>query len=356
MSVTELVLRMASVTLLAFVAILWLRDSRGNLVGPMGALFCFAIASYLLCPPLYRHWQLGVLEAPFFFGCYGAAVFFWLMSRAIFDDGFRLRLWHGGLLLIMEVLGVWQRLGESQVLGAGFELGQVPLVLHQLLSLGITVSALILAFLGRAGDLVEARRRFRDLFVGVSGVYILIILATEIFLRDRPAAPGLELVNVAAIFVLVFAFAIAMVQLKPTLVPAVKRTTEQMPAMPPDAAAEKLLRALQDNMEAQFLYRQDGLTIAQLADRLGTQEYRLRRLINGRLGYRNFNEFLNSYRINEARDRLSDPEYSKLPILTIAMDAGFASLGPFNRAFKATTGMTPKDYRARRSATAKTEI
>ena len=37
-----------------------------------------------------------------------------------------------------------------------------------------------------------------------------------------------------------------------------------------------------------------------------------RRLINGQLGYRNFNEFLNSYRINEARDRLSDAEFSKM--------------------------------------------
>ncbi len=34
-----------------------------------------------------------------------------------------------------------------------------------------------------------------------------------------------------------------------------------------------------------------------------------------------------------------------MPVLTIAMDAGFQSLGPFNRAFKADTGLTPSEYR-----------
>jgi len=34
-----------------------------------------------------------------------------------------------------------------------------------------------------------------------------------------------------------------------------------------------------------------------------------------------------------------------VPILTIALDAGFQSIGPFNRAFKAHTGMTPSEFR-----------
>ncbi len=34
-----------------------------------------------------------------------------------------------------------------------------------------------------------------------------------------------------------------------------------------------------------------------------------------------------------------------MPILTIALDAGFGSIGPFNRAFKAHTGLTPTEYR-----------
>ncbi len=38
-----------------------------------------------------------------------------------------------------------------------------------------------------------------------------------------------------------------------------------------------------------------------------------------------------------------------MPVLTIALDTGFGSIGPFNRAFKAHTGMTPTEYRRERS-------
>jgi len=82
-----------------------------------------------------------------------------------------------------------------------------------------------------------------------------------------------------------------------------------------------------------------------LAQRLGIPEYKLRRLINQRLGYRNFNVFLNNHRIEESKAALADPAQAEVPIITIAMDAGFQSLGPFNRAFKALTGVTPTEYR-----------
>ena len=58
-----------------------------------------------------------------------------------------------------------------------------------------------------------------------------------------------------------------------------------------------------------------------------------------------FNAFLNRYRIDEAKAALSDPSQRDVPVLTIAMDAGFQSIGPFNRAFKADTGMTPTEFR-----------
>ena len=47
----------------------------------------------------------------------------------------------------------------------------------------------------------------------------------------------------------------------------------------------------------------------------------------------------------EATAALADPGQANVPILTIALDAGFQSIGPFNRAFKAHTGMTPTAYR-----------
>ena len=96
------------------------------------------------------------------------------------------------------------------------------------------------------------------------------------------------------------------------------------------------------------VYRQDGLSIASLSQSLGVQEYRLRRLINGQLGHRNFSAFINGYRLADAEVALSDPAQAAVPILTVALDAGFGSIGPFNRALKAQTGLTPTEYRRTR--------
>ena len=92
-------------------------------------------------------------------------------------------------------------------------------------------------------------------------------------------------------------------------------------------------------------YRREGLTIGLLSAELGVPEYRLRQLINEGLGHRNFNAFLNRYRIQEAKAALADPEQKEVPVLTIAMDTGFQSIGPFNRAFKSATDLTPTEFR-----------
>ena len=85
-----------------------------------------------------------------------------------------------------------------------------------------------------------------------------------------------------------------------------------------------------------------------MSQSLGVQEYRLRRLINGQLGHRNFSAFVNGYRLADVETALADPAEAEVPILTIALDAGFGSIGPFNRAFKAHTGLTPTEFRRAR--------
>ena len=106
-----------------------------------------------------------------------------------------------------------------------------------------------------------------------------------------------------------------------------------------------LLRRLDHLMTVERIYRQEGLAIGALAARLDVPEHRLRQAINEGLGYRNFNAYLNHYRIEDARLALSDLAQREVPVLTIAMDAGFQSIGPFNRAFKAETGVTPTEFR-----------
>ena len=96
-------------------------------------------------------------------------------------------------------------------------------------------------------------------------------------------------------------------------------------------------------MDEERLYRQEGLTLDALARQLGQGEAALRALINQELGYRNFNDFLHHYRLQEAAARLVAEDR---PVLSIALECGYGSIGPFNRAFKQRFGVTPTAYRA----------
>jgi AraC-like DNA-binding protein len=96
-------------------------------------------------------------------------------------------------------------------------------------------------------------------------------------------------------------------------------------------------------MDVQELWRREALTIGELSEVVGVPEYALRRLINGELGYRNFPEFLNERRVTAAKVAL---RATKARVSAIAYEVGFSSLGPFNRAFKEATGVTPIKWRS----------
>ena len=108
---------------------------------------------------------------------------------------------------------------------------------------------------------------------------------------------------------------------------------------------QRVLERLTRRFASDRLYAHAGLSIAALAELLGTQEHVLRRVINRGLGFRNFNDFLHTHRLREAAVRLRDPASRRLPVLTIALDVGYGSIGPFNRAFRERFGVTPSEYR-----------
>lgn len=112
---------------------------------------------------------------------------------------------------------------------------------------------------------------------------------------------------------------------------------------PRDGALYADLRKL---MEETRVYREPALTIELLAARLSTPTHRLRALINGGLGFRNFAAFINGYRLAHARTVLGDAQRARDTVLSIAFEAGFASLQTFNRVFRDAEGVTPTAFRA----------
>lgn len=108
-----------------------------------------------------------------------------------------------------------------------------------------------------------------------------------------------------------------------------------------------LIERLHHVMDAQRLYAQPGLTLEALASHVQMQPYRLRRLINQTLRYRNVNQYLNQRRIAEVTRRLQHPDDAQRSIASLARDAGFVSLSSFNKAFVEIHGMTPSRFRDR---------
>lgn len=291
----------------------------------------------------------------------GNAVLFWVFVEALFDDEFTLRPRH------VLAWGAAVLLGMLNCLTAGVHatpLRDLTMAVQRAVPLMFSVLAVLAAARHWRADLVEGRRRLR-VFLLVTGVaYTLAMLLVRLATGRGRLSDLASLMDVLALLAMVSVASWGLLRLgaselfpqaEPVAAPApdapaVSAEPTAAAAEGPDPADERLALALQRVMNEERAYRDEGLSVASLAARLGAPEYRLRRLINQRLGHRNFNAFVNGYRLAEARAALLDPHRAERPVLSIALDAGFQSIGPFNRAFKAATGLTPTEFRREKLA------
>ena len=270
----------------------------------------------------------------------------WSFARAIFDAPWPpalLNVAAAGLLLgtwLMHVVDGWVDPATASGASTVLRTGGLIAMAH----------ALWLAWWGRPDDLVERRRRFRLMFVAVIALQVTAVLTVEIVFGDGRVPAWLDTTNVIAIAALMLVLSIPMLRPRRVFFGPDRIAPDTSVQLAETGAAQGVYhRKLLALMEEGF-YRESGLTVPALAERIDYPEHQLRKLINGHMGFRNFSAFLNSYRIEDAKSQLADPGLARTPVLTIALDLGYGSLGPFNRAFKAQTGMTPTEYRRRRLA------
>ncbi len=91
-------------------------------------------------------------------------------------------------------------------------------------------------------------------------------------------------------------------------------------------------------------YLDSELTIVTVSEKLGIPRHYLTQVINEHLN-KNFFVYINEYRVNEAKQKMSDETYRDHTILRIAYDSGFNSKSGFNIIFKKHTGFTPTEFR-----------
>lgn len=118
--------------------------------------------------------------------------------------------------------------------------------------------------------------------------------------------------------------------------PAVEGSSESF--IPPE-----WIKKVTQAMVGEKMYRNPELTLTDLANHLGTNPSLLSKIINRSFG-KNFNDYVNQYRVLEVKENLANPNNAHLTIMSLAYDAGFNSKATFNRAFKKFTGDNPKRY------------
>jgi AraC-like DNA-binding protein len=105
-----------------------------------------------------------------------------------------------------------------------------------------------------------------------------------------------------------------------------------------------MLGQLRGHMEARRPWLEPDLTLDQLAAQLKLRPKLLSQAINEGLG-QNFFEFINTYRIEEAKRLLTDPADKRITVLEVLYQVGFNSKSSFNTVFKKQTGLTPSEFK-----------
>jgi len=317
-----------------------LASAQARQVRLTGSLLSLSIACWLITES-HPLWHAFGHFYPLMVPAYAVGAFFWLFVITVFDDRpLSPANWAPAVLLL--VTGV---ICERMVPPAKDYMWAA----RNIFSAGLLIHAGVVMVRGWSGDLLEARRRLRAPVLGFAAFFGLTntIIALVVW-RDQDDPLLLWTAGQAyggAVFAAItVAASVVFVQARPVAFAAATRR-ETGAADARAEAAERLMLGRLTELMAAGAWRREGLTIGEVARQLGEAEHRLRRLINQRLGHRNFADFVNGYRIEAAKVRLADPQDARTTVAAIAFDLGYGSLGPFNRAFRAATGATPTEWR-----------
>jgi AraC-like DNA-binding protein len=338
------VLRFAAAVVVGLLSAVLLRGHRRDPSALASVFLLVATASHLVLPLLMTRGVPTPISHAVLLLAIAAPPAFWLLAQVHFDDDFRVRPLH--LLAATAFLAtgyvIWLATAERRIPGPLFAAANDRFwrLLPRLLALAIVLHALLRVYVGAGTDLVLPRLRARFVLLTASGTYIFLELLGEVLFSGSEAEALAESVHSLAVLALVLGLAFFSLRIAPEVLRPPRAELDN-PALDP-ALAERLQRLI----EVDEIFRQEGLTIGDLAERLGAQEYKVRQLINAQLGFKNFNVFLNRFRITAAEKLLADSSNAHLGVAEIAYQVGYRSLGTFNRAFKDVTGRTPTEVRA----------
>jgi AraC-like DNA-binding protein len=358
--------RFAAIGMMSLLSVHLLRRHRWSHSARIGALLALCMAVYLIIPFVLKYAENRLILGGLLFPAFSNSFLIWIFCRSLFSDRLKLKGLHYSLWGSSQLISYMVYFGFPKALfhwGARFqEFEFIHRLLPQGFYLGFILAAIAASQKDGREDLVSSRIKLRRAFLAVVAFYGVLICAAEILLQGQPASHGIDALHYSILLILAGLF-FREARIHPDLFQESQTvhksdTTQEIEeaqesdadqaidvAAKPVTEISPLHKDLIHWVEVEKVYREDGLTIGQLARKMKTQEYLLRACINGKLGFRNFNDFLNHYRVQEACSRLrSEPS---LPIFNLSMELGYGSLAPFNRAFKSKVGKTPSQYKVK---------
>lgn len=336
-----------AISQLLFMGLCYLTHYGQQALSRLVAIYSLGLTSYIiLLMPVIRASPLP-LQQLFLLLAFSAPFLLWVISHHLFTNQFKTPAWAWLVLLTYTSL----RLTGSSAIAMGHELDDLSFVILMYLPLIIMLAfsshAIFLAIHHFNNDLVEHRRHLRVAFVITMGLIVSIVVASG-FMHFLPEIVHTFFIGVIFIHALFFNIFIFRLHEESTRLAATSERVSQANIRTFYSRSDKTFYVqLNATLERDLLYSSPGLTIKTLADAMQVREYLLRRFINQKLGYRNFNQFLNEFRVKKAIEILKGSGESGAKISGIALDVGYASLSSFNKAFKELHGITPSVYRNR---------
>lgn len=314
-----------------------------NLTSALAVSVNVCLCAYLLLTaPIPNHYY-GALRGILLFFTEVAPYLLWLLALLLFKDDFQPNKWPLWIKTSIALMLVWFIYFFGYLKGRG-SFHQV----NHLVELFFVIHIIYITLKEFPDDLIEARRNARIVTVIYTCLYLILILILEFDSSKLRNSAIFSIVNAGLVLISTSFFSWHYFKnrfTEKTKKVSIEKATDgetYSPSIP--LVYKNVNQQLRQLMEDGF-YTETQLSIKQLANKLQTPEHQLRELINKHLGFRNFSDFLSSYRIPAACAQFEDITFIRKPILTIALELGYGSIATFNRTFKAQKGMTPKEYR-----------
>jgi len=324
----------------------------------MSGWMCWVLAIDIHLGRYFPHWSWLPLQ---FSLAIGPLIFFYV--RLLLGHTRKLKpkdLWHF-LPLLAEQAGLIAEITESRRTGAATYNTAAFAAISPALQLLALVS--VLAYLGLSIRLLRNyHRRLQEQFSDaeryqyrwlqrlLTGFGVLWLLWAPFTAIDFFAYQyGLGIASYYPLYLLLSAMTIwigAEAFLRPEVI--LVEVPQSKPSFVPAQASAEVMRQLgwlEAQLAANLFYLNAGLTLRGLAEELEIHPNELSRIINTGTG-KNFNDFINTYRVNDVMRKIQDPAYDHITLLGIAFDCGFNSKTTFNRTFKQLTGKSPAEYKS----------